>query len=129
VKLLLDTHTFVWMVSQPQRVGQAAKALATPTENELLVSAATPWEMSIKFHSGKWPEVGPLLIGFQALVGQLNALELPMTSGHGIRAGALEWAHKDPFDRMIAAQALTEGAILLSADLAFDACPDLTRIW
>lgn len=129
VGMLLDTHAFVWAVAAPDRLSShALEVIADPTV-ALLVSAATAWEISIKHRSGRWPEVAPLLSQFARLTKDLGATHLPITSEHALSAGSLDWQHTDPFDRALAAQAMSEGVALISKDPAFASLPGLTRLW
>jgi len=129
VKLLVDTHAVLWAQRSSARLSPAARAVLADLSNEILLSAVVPWELSIKEHAGKLPEAAPLLAGWPAVVQALAATQLPVSDDHAILAGRLAWAHKDPFDRMLAAQALTTGATLVSVDTVFDTLPSVTRLW
>ncbi len=129
MRLLLDTHTFFWAVRDPSRIPAAATALLTDPGNELLVSAVTPWEMGIKVRSGRFPEAVAFLAAMPRYLSTLGAAELPITIEHSLVAGQLEWPHRDPFDRMLAAQAIIENAVLLSADAAFAALGGVRLAW
>ena len=125
MRLVLDTHTLAWAVGNPLRLGQASYVLLSDPKNTLLVSPACIWEMSIKHHLGKWPEVAPFLDEelYRSFVSQLGAEELPVRATHARLAGQFEVEHKDPFDRMLVAQTLLEGATLVTQDPAFKAFP------
>ncbi len=125
MRYLLDTHTFAWAVGDPDKLGAKARSYLSNPANTLLVSAVCSWEMSIKHHLGKWPEVAPFLDNalYESFLVQLGAQELPIRSAHARLAGKLEIKHKDPFDQMLAAQALLEGVTLLSQDPVFGAFP------
>ncbi|MDR0990203.1 MAG: type II toxin-antitoxin system VapC family toxin [Propionibacteriaceae bacterium] len=129
MRLLIDTHVFFWLIAAPEKISSTALSALTPETNQLLVSAATPWEMSIKRQAGKWPEAEPILTGYAALLNRLTAVELPIRAAHGIAAGQLTWDHKDPFDRLLAAQAMIESVRLVSADSVFDTLPEFRRLW
>lgn len=130
MRLLLDTHTLAWAVGEPKRLGTEARAALEDPQNSLLVSAACIWEMSIKFHLGRWPDVGPFLDEalYRSFLDQLGAEELPMRAPHARLAGQFELPHRDPFDRMLAAQALLEGATLVTQDPAFASFP-VSVLW
>jgi PIN domain nuclease of toxin-antitoxin system len=117
LKLLLDTHAALWWLSDDERFGQsAAKHLADET-NQLLLSAAVIWEVAIKRSLGKLetpPDFGPTLLG-------AGAIPLPITLEHAAAVEALPWHHRDPFDRLLVAQAEIEGATLVSHDGALGA--------
>ena len=130
MRLLLDTHTLAWAVGVPERLGKGAHAALIDPRNTLLVSAACIWEMSIKYHLRKWPDVGAFLDEslYQSFLDQLGAEELPVTAAHARLAGQFNVAHRDPFNRMLAAQTLLKGAALVTQDPAFESFP-LQVIW
>ena len=130
MRYLLDTHTFAWAVGDPTRLGETALELLSTISNELLVSPASIWEMSIKHHLGKWPEVAPFMDEtlYAGFIKRLGAQELFVRSSHTRLAGQFKLEHKDPFDRLLAAQALLEGTTLVSKDTALDLFP-VTRVW
>lgn len=127
--LLLDTHTFVWAISAPDRLGAAARAHVEDPGNRLLVSAATAWELATKTRLGRFAEAEPIVAQYRGLVAELGAQELAVTSTHALRAGGLRWDHRDPFDRMLAAQALLEHATLVTRDVAFADLGGLAVTW
>jgi PIN domain nuclease of toxin-antitoxin system len=119
VRLLLDTHTFVWWSLTPGRLPVAVHSAIAAPQNEVSVSAASVWEISIKHHAGKWPEVRGLLESMETVLEQSEFKSLPITSRHAVAAGALVSPHKDPFDRVLVAQARAEAMHLVSADKVF----------
>lgn len=114
MKLLLDTHILIWLVVADPRL--SPKLAASLAEHDLIISTASIWELSIKYHLGKLPSVKSLLEDVPEMADQLGASVLDITPAHAIRAGALAWAHRDPFDRMLVAQALEDGLQLVSLD-------------
>lgn len=127
--LLLDTHAYVWAVTAPQLLSdRAAKAIAD-TANTLLVSAASAWEMAIKYRAGKWPEAEVLLEQHDNVLERLGAHTQPISAADAIRAGGLTWTHSDPFDRMLAAQALLHSATLVTRDRAFADINGVLLLW
>ena len=127
--LLLDTHAYVWALTNPDRLSDRARtAIETPT-NTVLVSAATVWEIAIKHRAGKWPEAEILLAQHDALTSRLGAQPLDINAADAIRAGSLDWDHADPFDRMLAAQSLLHQAALVTRDKAFGHLRGLTITW
>lgn len=128
-QLLLDTHAYIWALSAPDRLSTAARTALRPSGVPVLVSAATTWEMAIKHRSGRWPQVEVLLHQHEQMLDRLGARALDITAADGLRAGGLSWSHADPFDRMLAAQALTTGATLISRDAAFAELPGLSLLW
>jgi len=131
MKILADTHALLWLVAEEpaDRIPSPALDLLLDATNELLVSAITPWELSLKSWRGKLPEARPLLATWDATMARLRAVILPLSDKHGILAGHLDWEHRDPFDRMLAAQAIIEGAVFVSRDAVFDAVPGVRRVW
>ena len=121
MRLLLDTHILLWLVSGDARL--PAPLRERLAEAELVVSAASFWELSIKYHLGKLPSAAALLADVPGVVQTLGADLLPMTAAHAVRAGALDWAHRDPFDRMLVAQAIGDGLRLVSLDERVTAYP------
>lgn len=113
--ILLDTNALLWLVSTPEKVGAAAReALADPT-NELIVSAASAWEVAIKTRIGRLAGE-PLLSAWDETLTAMNATGLAIDSADAIVAGQLNWAHKDPFDRMIVAQAARRSLTIATSD-------------
>ena len=126
MKLLLDTHLLLWAAGQPERLSVAARAQLDNPRNELLFSAASLWEIAIKHTLGREDfRVEPRLLRRGLL--DNGYTELPVTSQHAVSIGGLPLAHKDPFDRLLLAQALTEGVTLLTADVQLAAYPGPVR--
>lgn len=111
-RLLLDTHAFLWWLTDDARLGPAAREAISDERNRVYVSAATGWEIAIKRADGKLSAGEEL----DALVEQEGFEHLPITFFHGEQAGALQSLHADPFDRMLIAQAQAEGVVLVTAD-------------
>ena len=125
--LLLDTHALIWWMEAAARLSRrAATALANP-QNRILVSAAVAWELAIKVSSGKLrPPVPMLELG--AVVSQQRFVELAITLEHAVAAGLLPLHHRDPFDRLLVAQAQSLKIPIVSADPLFDRY-EVTRLW
>ena len=128
MKLLLDTHTFLWRAVGSLRLSATATLAIDDRANEVFVSAASAWEVATKTRLGKLPEGESILLRFTATIIDLCAQPLPMSVEHALVAGSLNVEHRDPFDRMLAAQAATEGAVLVTADPAFRTFP-VTTLW
>ena len=126
---LLDTHALAWAVSAPDRLSRPARAAIEDPAVHLLVSAASAWELATKVRLDRFPEAEPLVAQYTSLVAELGAEPLSMTDRHALRAGGLNWAHRDPFDRMLAAQALYEHATLVTRDGAFGELAGLDTLW
>ena len=115
MKLLLDTQILLWAAGQPDRLSAAARKQLKDPGNELLFSAASIWEITIKNSLGRDDfRVEPRVLRRSLLDNGYS--ELPITSEHAVNIEGLTDVHKDPFDRMLLAQALTEGMVLLTSD-------------
>ena len=115
MKLLLDTHLLIWSAWTPRRISSAARSLISSTDNELIFSAASLWEIAIK----QAVEKGDFEVDARVLRRSLldNGYgELPVNGDHAVAIRALPLIHKDPFDRILIAQATVEGITLLTAD-------------
>ena len=112
LRLLLDTHTFVWCLSDvPSLTEEARTAIAEP-RNDVFVSAVTGWEISVKRAKGRM--IAP--DNLSAMVGEKGFIHLPLTFHHAEQAGNLPMHHRDPIDRILVAQALAEGLVLVTRD-------------
>lgn len=125
--LLLDTHALLWWVTDFDRVPPSADAQIRAAER-VYVSAASAWEIRTKYRMGKLPEAAAFVRSLAGEVARNGFRALPITFQDGDRAGAFAAAHKDPFDRMLAAQAINHGLALVSNDAALDAF-GIVRIW
>jgi PIN domain nuclease of toxin-antitoxin system len=115
VKLLLDTHILLWSALQPNRLSAAARKLLNDPRNELFFSAASLWEIAIKKALGREDfRVEPRLLRRNLL--ENGYTELPITGEHAVNVDGFPRLHKDPFDRLLLAQAHTEGITLITAD-------------
>jgi PIN domain nuclease of toxin-antitoxin system len=126
VKLLLDTQLLLWAAGQPERLSTRARKLLQDPRNELLFSAASLWEIAIKKTLGRDDfRVEPRLLRRGLL--DNGYLELSVTSQHAVSIDGLPPLHKDPFDRLLLAQALSEGITLLTADAQLARYPGPVR--
>jgi len=114
VKLLLDTHAALWWLGDDDRLGAVSKDLLGDASNDVLLSAAVVWEVAIKRSLGKLKVPD----GFASTLIGAGAGALPVTFAHAEAVELLEWHHRDPFDRMLIAQASVEQAVLISNDPA-----------
>ena len=117
MRLLLDTHAVVWWWQINPRLPDAARKAISDPGNTVLVSAASLWELATKLRSRKWDAVEEFVGQFETKAANSNFATLPITCAHARLAGSLPGEHRDPFDRMLAAQSLLEGATLVSADV------------
>jgi PIN domain nuclease of toxin-antitoxin system len=126
--LLLDTHTLFWSVDDPSKVSAVALAALADLANDRLLSAATLWELAIKVGQRKVALSMPYRLWMEKAIADLRLSILPVTVEYAERQSALPPHHKDPFDRLMIAQALVEGIPIVSVDVAFDPY-GVTRIW
>src|SRR5580700_2259299 len=128
MRFLLDTHTLLWCFNGSRSLSPRARRLIEEGSNEILVSAASAWEIATKVRLGKLPTGDELVDDFEGYLEQLGCATLPISLEHALRAGTLPGEHRDPFDRMLIAQAQTENLKLISNDRIFDAY-HVERIW
>lgn len=125
--MLLDTNALYWWLNDPDRLSAEAQAVIKGAANPVVVSAVVPWELAIKTNLGRIDGQNLLSIWDEKLAAE-GFSELPIESAHAIRAGLLPLHHRDPFDRMLAAQAQVTGWPIISADRIFDYY-GVRRIW
>jgi len=128
-RLLLDTHALLWTLLEPDRIPDAVLSQIRDPTTELLVSAASAWEIGTKFRLGKLEQAQAVVAGYPAHLERLRARELPISSRHALTAGLLTWDHRDPFDRVIAAQCMIESVPVVTSDRALTAFPGIRAIW
>jgi len=121
MKVLVDTQCWLWMNASPEKFSDRTRALLLDPDTVRMLSAASIWEIGIKYHLGKLPlPVAPMdYVPPRLALTRTAPLSISVT--HALRAGALPSLHRDPFDRMIVAQALVEGVPVLSSDRQLDA--------
>lgn len=128
MRLLLDTHALLWAVTGDRRLSRNAEAALADISAEVFISAATVWELTTKFRIGKLPGAAPFLEHFDATLRRLGFRGFPIDMGHAYKAGLLDGEHRDPFDRMLIAQALSEDLTLVSNEKLFDSF-GVRRLW
>ena len=112
MRLLLDTHTFVWCLTDVPRLAEAARSAIADSGNDVFVSAITGWEVAVKRAKGTMTAPDNL----SAMIEEKRFTHLPLTFHHAEQAGKLPLHHRDPFDRFLIAQAQAEGLILVTRD-------------
>jgi PIN domain nuclease of toxin-antitoxin system len=131
MKYLIDTHVFIWFIQNSPNLTTSNRKIIEDADNEIIISVASLWEISIKNSIGKLK----LIKGFSSMANYLknNLIEiLPITFAHTLENNELPFYHRDPFDRIIAAQAIVENIDFISADAAFDdyfSGNSIKRIW
>jgi PIN domain nuclease of toxin-antitoxin system len=128
VKILLDTCSLIWATMSPASLGRQARETLADEDNVILVSAASAWEIATKVRLGKLPGAEKLEQDYLAVMDVAGYTQLPIDAESALRAGRLTAEHKDPFDRMIAAQALALDLPVLSPDPLLDQF-GVRRIW
>lgn len=113
---LLDTHVFVWLLTEPARLPDTAVTVLGEPTTGLMVSAASAMEVATKVRLGRFPAAVTLVDTWATQVASIGAGELPITPRHALLAGQLQWDHRDPFDRLLAAQALLDNLTLVTGD-------------
>lgn len=126
---LLDTHVLAWALTEPRKLSTRARRVIQSLDHHLVASAATGYELAYKHRLGRLPELDTLLLGYSRHVGELCNEELSVTGAHALTAGQLEWAHRDPFDRLLASQAIVESMVIITADRAFHEFPLVEALW
>ena len=128
MRRLLDTHTFLWYVAGASALSATARAAIDDETAAVFVSAVSALEITTKHRIGKLPEYAVIAADVEKTILERGFDPLPVTVLHAQHAGVLAGAHKDPFDRILAAQALLDGFQLVSNDKAFDAF-GVRRLW
>lgn len=116
MKFLLDTHALYWWVFFPEILPEKVRELIADPGNTIFASAVSAYEMSYKHHRGKWHEVAPLVMAFEEVMSAENFEVLPLTAVQAALAGTFTVEHRDPFDRMLVAQAIIERLEIISND-------------
>lgn len=129
VTYLLDTHAFVWLLGSPDRMTEPLRTDLASTANRLLVSAVSAMEVATKVRLGKFDGAATLVSTWERRVEDLDAETLDLTTAHALHAGSMPWAHRDPFDRLLAAQAIVENVVLVTRDAAFATLPGVRTAW
>jgi len=128
MRILIDTHVLVWALVNPQRLSSRVFNLLADRNTIILVSSATIWELGIKYHNGRMPEMARIFPRIDYHLARLGATALPIEHKHALMASSLPLIHRDPFDRMLVGQALVEGVPLVTNDELLERYSVLT-IW
>jgi PIN domain nuclease of toxin-antitoxin system len=125
---LLDTHTFIWLMDSPALVPARVRQRLADPSSQLVVSAVVCWEVATKFSLGKLSLPGRIAVNVERAAAGAGYGLLPITFAHAQRSASLPWHHKDPFDRLLIAQAIVEQLTLVSNDGKFDRY-SIDRFW
>lgn len=120
MRFLLDTHTFLWFVTNDMKLGEKARQLISEPTNQIFISPATYWEVAIKVSIGKYPLTVPFEVFFNTALEENSFSILPIGINHAAVLASLPMHHRDPFDRMIIAQSIAEKIPVISSDAQFD---------
>ena len=129
VGYLLDTHTFLWAVRGSPNLSDKAVKIIEDTNIQVFVSAVSAYEIMNKYRIGKLPEFDDVAKDYFRFVKMLGVDSLPISECHAHFAGEFQWAHRDPFDRLLAAQASTDNLTLITNDPAFQDLSWITLLW
>ena len=127
-RLLLDTHAFLWWLAGDERLSLGARGAIGEELDPIFVSAASVWEIATKHRLGKLPGASAIVGDLAGVIESQGFVGLPITIRHGQAAGALPGPHRDPFDRMLIAQAMLDDLVLVSNEQAFGAY-GVRRLW
>ncbi len=116
---LIDTHILLWWLFDDQKLDNECRDIIRNPDCRIIVSSATAWEIATKYRLGKLPEAKQLVEEYAQILHQAKFIELAITTAHALRAGSLPIDHRDPFDRMILAQAEKESLPVVTYDKAF----------
>jgi PIN domain nuclease of toxin-antitoxin system len=116
MRYLLDTHAALWWWSDQAKLGMAGLAILSDASSDIFVSAASAWEVATKYRSGKLPDIGDPAIHFPRHMETNGFHSLAVTQRHALLGGAFDHDHRDPFDRLIAAQAIAEQMVVVTRD-------------
>lgn len=128
MRLLLDTHAFLWWLAGNERLSMKGRRAIDDADNDVIVSAASAWEITTKHRIGKLPEASAVAQDVAAAVASQGFEELPITVDDAERAGRLPGPHRDPFDRVLIAQAIAHDLVIISIDGRFDQY-GVNRLW
>ena len=119
MKLLLDTHVLLWALLEPHKLSPELRNALEDSDNTLVVSAATAWEIATKWRLGKLQQARAVVENYAMALHRLAAIDLPISAAVARQAGLWAVPHRDPFDRLLAAQATSDDLVLASMDPAF----------
>jgi PIN domain nuclease of toxin-antitoxin system len=128
LRLLLDTHALIWWMAGAEPLSAAARTATDAAGNTVFVSAASTWEIATKYRIGKLDAVASFVVDIEVAIEEQGFYGLPVSLRHGQLAGELPGPHRDPFDRMLIAQAMLEDMVLVSNEQLFDSY-GVRRLW
>ena len=129
IRYLLDTHVFLWAVQEDTKFSQPARAVIENLDSPLFLSAISAFEIANKYRIGKLPDYANVIENYHDIARKLAVTELPVSSSHAFFAAKFAWDHRDPFDRILAAQASIEDSVLITSDVVFNSLPWVITLW
>ena len=129
VGYLLDTHTFLWAVRGSSKLSSTAIKVIENMSVPIFVSAVSAFEIMNKYRIGKLPEFDDIAKDYFSFINRLGAISLSVSEQHAHFAGKFEWSHRDPFDRLLAAQASVDNLTLITNDEVFQTLPWVNVLW
>jgi PIN domain nuclease of toxin-antitoxin system len=128
VTYLLDTHVLLWLLASPDKVPQEVRDTLADGTTTLLGSAVSAMEVATTARTGRLPGAEALVATWRARLADLRIEELPLRTDHALLAGSMRWEHRDPFDRLLVAQALVENLTFVTVDATVRAVPGLRTL-
>ena len=129
VNYLLDTHTILWVVRGSDKISTKVKKALNESTADIFISAVSAYEIMYKHYNGKLTGYEDIAENYSSVLAKLGAIELPITMEHAHYAGSVKWDHRDPFDRLLAAQAHINGLVLITDDLNIKALSWVNTLW
>lgn len=129
MRVLLDTHALLWLITDPTRLSATARSVPGDTATTPFVSAATAWEIATKHRIGKLPAAEPVVGAYPEHLTRATAQEPAVSARHALLGGGMAGDHQDPFDRLIGAQAIVESLPLITRDPVFATLPGARVLW
>ena len=128
MKILLDTHTFLWWLDGNKKLPKRSRDLIQNEDNTILVSSASAWEISTKVRIGKMPDAVEIALNLPEIISSQGFNSLPISIVHAQKAGLLSGSHRDPFDRMLIAQSMIENLPIVTNETIFEEL-GANRLW
>ena len=128
MRYLLDTHVFLWWLFDDPKLSPISQSIIRDPKNMISISSASAWEIATKYRLGKLPEAGEVATDIIGWIQKARFETMPITTEHAQLAGSWRFHHRDPFDRMLAAQSKLESNVLVTIDKAFELF-EIEKIW
>jgi PIN domain nuclease of toxin-antitoxin system len=129
IAFLLDTHVFLWAAQEANKLSEQARFAIENIDNRLYLSPVSAYEIGNKYRLGKLPEYEYVINNYSSIAKTLQTIELPINTDQMSYASSMDWQHRDPFDRILAAQAYLNGLQLITSDAAFNELKWLSILW